>query len=97
LQSLDKTQVSYDQGYFDSFAYLAKDDQMLLLYNDKSKSPMRQATFNGRGSQLSALEQGGTEKVKVRPSNCAALSNQEMWIYAETLDKKSYQVALMQF
>ena len=97
IQCLDKTQVSYDQGYFDSFAYLAKDDQMLLLYNDKSKSPMRQATFNGRGRQFSALEHAGTEKIKVRPSNCAALSNQEMWIYAETLDKKSYQVALMQF
>jgi hypothetical protein len=44
-----------------------------------------------------SLYYGDSEKVKVRPSNCAALSNQEMWIYAETLDKKSYQVALMQF
>jgi len=97
IQCLDKSQVSFDQGYFDSFAYLAKDDQLLLLYNDKSKNPMRKATFNGRNSQLSALEQGGAEKIKVRPSNCATLADGDMWIYAETLDKKSYQVALMHF
>ncbi len=97
LYSLSKSQVSYDQGYFDSFAYLAKDQQFLLLYNDKSKSPMRKACFNAKGTQNTALEYTGAEKLKVRPSNCMALSSQELWIYAETADKKHYQVGLLGF
>ncbi|WP_373550325.1 hypothetical protein [Haliscomenobacter sp.] len=97
LFSLNKNQVSFDQGYFDSFAFLAKDEQYLLLYNDKSKTPMRKACFNAKGTQNTPLEYSGTEKIKVRPSNCAALSNEELWIYAETADKKHYQVGLIGF
>ena len=97
LFSLNKNQVSFDQGYFDSFAFLAKDEQYLLLYNDKSKTPMRKACFNAKGTQNTPLEYTGTEKIKVCPRNCAALSNQELWIYAETADKKHYQVGLLGF
>jgi hypothetical protein len=97
LFNLSKSQVSFDQGYFDSFTYLAKDQQFLLLYNDKSKSPMRKTCFNAKGTQNTALEYTGAEKLKVRPSNCMALSSQELWIYAETADKKHYQVGLLGF
>lgn len=97
LFSLHKNQVSFDQGYFDSFAYLVKGEQHLLLYNDKSKSPMRKACFTDKGTENTPLECPFGGKIKVRPSNCAALSNEAMWIYAETVDKKQYQVGLLEF
>ncbi|MDX2068179.1 MAG: hypothetical protein SFV55_07110 [Haliscomenobacter sp.] len=97
LFNLSKSQVSYDQGYFDSFAYLGNDQQYLLLYNDKSRSPMRKAHFSAKGAEDTPLEYPGTEKIKVCPRNCAALSNEELWIYAETADKKHYQVGLLGF
>lgn len=97
LFNLSKSQVSYDQGYFDSFAYLANDQQYLLLYNDKSKSPMRKAHLTSKGAEDTPLGYPGTEKIKVCPRNCAALSNEELWIYAETVDKKHYQVGLLGF
>jgi hypothetical protein len=97
LSSLNKSQVSFDRGYFDSFAYVAKGEQYLLLYNDKSKTPMRKAYFTSKGAEDTPLEYPGTEKIKVCPRNCVALSNQELWIYAETVDKKHYQVGLLGF
>lgn len=97
LHMLSKNQVSFDQGYFDSFAYLVKGEQHLLLYNDKSKSPMRKASFTNDGSENTPLECPFGGKIKVRPSNCAAISNEAMWIYAETVDKKQYQVGLLEF
>lgn len=97
LFGLNKNQVSFDQGYFDSFVYLAKGEQHLMLYNDKSKSPMRKACFTSQGAENTPLECPGSDKIKVRPKNCAALSDEALWIYAETADKKQYQVGLLKF
>lgn len=93
LINLYKNQVSADYGYFDSYALVAKDEQLVLMYNDKGKSAVFKASLNS--SKAEHLTTLGSDKTQICPRACAALPGRALWIYAETEDKKQYQVGLL--
>lgn len=93
LINLYKNQVSADYGYFDSYALVAKDEQLVLMYNDKGKSAVFKASLNS--SKAEHLTTLGSDKTQICPRACAALPGGALWIYAETEDKKQYQVGLL--
>lgn len=93
LINLYKNQVSADYGYFDSFALVAKDEQLVLMYNDKNRPAVFKASLvSSRAEHLTTLS---GDKVQICPRSCAALPGGVLWIYAETEDKKYYQVGLL--
>jgi len=93
LVNLYKNQVSADYGYFDSFALVAKNDQVVLLYNDKGKAAVFKVSLSSsKAEHLTTLVD---DKVPICPRSCAALPDGILWIYAETADKKYYQVGLL--
>lgn len=93
LVSLYKNQVSADYGYFDSFAQVAKNEQVVLLYNDKGKPAVFKVSLSSsKAEHLSSLMD---DKVQICPRSCAALPDGVLCIYAETADKKYYQVGLL--
>ena len=93
LINLYKNQVSADYGYFDSFALLVKDEQLVLMYNDKGKSAVFKVLLSS--SKVEHLTTLGSDKTQICPRACAALPGGALWIYAETEDKKQYQVGLL--